>query len=745
MWNNFGDITKRLAEKAAAAAENIEGQLNESVGASTDVLSELSKKKAISNNSGHGSGIVIGSGDALDAIADVTAEDEDDPFGDDDGFYDDDDSFDVDMHDDGNNGDGDSDGDGDKGGLESEPEHLAVAEEITIDKLGSPEERMNAEAEAEAEAEDVAVGVVVEEEQELAQQCLAPVEELGASEQISIPEPESEPEPASLHVYMEEPVIEQQISEIQDEGLYDDNEDDEEIDFDDFGDASLPHQIPQPEVEAEEVMESKVEAEAPVEITSGDATEEGPQTQNASAQFQAVQHVNENEFYYNDTSKNMQESSETMVQTAPPMHKKNLDPTIAAPESECLPEETEMITETEYNADADADTDTDTDTGKFPSDFPTSTGSEESFDMEEIVEVMETIVEGETLECSDQINQYDEDISLRPLVQPTTPVMGNTTVDNNNNNDGDDDDVDDGHESDDESVYVSKEEALLENGNSFEMGTLNSQILQLEIQLSQRESQLESKSDQITTMLEMHEKEKRAIEVKVKETKEEAKKRITKAKEKVDELKIKIAEANARANSAGSASQDQGEIIAALREEGEKLARKQSTMEHSVREARLDMRDLKSDLELEKTAKEIAEARIVDLERDLKQTRQDLSAAKQKGGLADKLDSDLLAAREEREKNASIILGLEAKLKESKAKNSELQKDMEEAFKDKVAQLESDSTSIRNEKDAILHDLESKLRTSEREANLREDQLRHEVNELRKRWQDAVRRCDGKC
>jgi chromosome segregation ATPase len=153
---------------------------------------------------------------------------------------------------------------------------------------------------------------------------------------------------------------------------------------------------------------------------------------------------------------------------------------------------------------------------------------------------------------------------------------------------------------------------------------------------------------------------------------------------------------------------------------------------------------LKKELESERTAKVKAEAKITELESELKETKEELRAANQKGGLADKLDSDLLAAREEREKNASIILGLEAGLKESKSRNSELQKEMEETFKDKVSQLEQETASIRNEKDTILHDLESKLRTSERESNLREDSLRHEVSELRKRWQDAVRRCDGK-
>ena len=51
MWGNFGDLTKKLAEKAAAAAENIEGQLNESVGATPEVLNELSKNRVSQSGS----------------------------------------------------------------------------------------------------------------------------------------------------------------------------------------------------------------------------------------------------------------------------------------------------------------------------------------------------------------------------------------------------------------------------------------------------------------------------------------------------------------------------------------------------------------------------------------------------------------------------------------------------------------------------------------------------------------------
>ena len=58
---------------------------------------------------------------------------------------------------------------------------------------------------------------------------------------------------------------------------------------------------------------------------------------------------------------------------------------------------------------------------------------------------------------------------------------------------------------------------------------------------------------------------------------------------------------------------------------------------------------------------------------------------------------------------------------------------------------QDESKKLKKEHNDLLSDLENKLRTSEREANMREDALRHEVTEIRKRWQDAVRRADGKC
>lgn len=328
--------------------------------------------------------------------------------------------------------------------------------------------------------------------------------------------------------------------------------------------------------------------------------------------------------------------------------------------------------------------------------------------------------------------------------------------------DGDDDDTNDNEvslgsdKSDDLSVYVSKEEAALELQRStsdvfYDPDTRDQKLLGLETelvalrkQLAMQKEDMVSKDEHMLSMTEMFEREKKALEAKIKETKEEAKKRIAKAKEKVDALKIQLSDASMTANHTALTSSEQDEIIKALRMEGENLAKKQCDMEQLVRDARSDIKELKEDLEKERNAKESAEKKIANLEKDLKVTKDLLSAAKAKGGLADKLDSDLLAAREEREKNAVIISNLEAELKHARAEIIEMKKNMGLLLKEKVNQMETEAVIIRKEKDSLLNDLETKLRTSEREANLREDSLRHEVAELRKRWQESVRRCDGK-
>ena len=81
-------------------------------------------------------------------------------------------------------------------------------------------------------------------------------------------------------------------------------------------------------------------------------------------------------------------------------------------------------------------------------------------------------------------------------------------------------------------------------------------------------------------------------------------------------------------------------------------------------------------------------------------------------------------------------------MKELKAENKLLSSEVDKARDEASLEKERESNDLKRERDDMLADLETRLRTSEREAAVREDALRHEVGELRKRWQDAVRRAD---
>ena len=57
-------------------------------------------------------------------------------------------------------------------------------------------------------------------------------------------------------------------------------------------------------------------------------------------------------------------------------------------------------------------------------------------------------------------------------------------------------------------------------------------------------------------------------------------------------------------------------------------------------------------------------------------------------------------------------------------------------------EIQKEGNLLRQEKDKLLSDLELKLQISENEAHEREESLRHEISELRKRWQGAIQRAD---
>jgi chromosome segregation ATPase len=165
-------------------------------------------------------------------------------------------------------------------------------------------------------------------------------------------------------------------------------------------------------------------------------------------------------------------------------------------------------------------------------------------------------------------------------------------------------------------------------------------------------------------------------------------------------------------------------------------------MEKAVRAAKGESRQLREQLEDETQEKAAALAKIQKLEADLKEAHGNLANARRGEIQADKLDSELALAKEELERKGSTILSLEQHIKECKDEIKDLVDELESARQGAVIDSQLQQEKLVKHHEESVKDLELKLRSTEREAAIREDALRHEVDELRKRWQDAVRRAD---
>lgn len=279
----------------------------------------------------------------------------------------------------------------------------------------------------------------------------------------------------------------------------------------------------------------------------------------------------------------------------------------------------------------------------------------------------------------------------------------------------------------------------LVHSHQTDMAAMQQKLQFLQASLQQREDQLASKAEQMASMASMHEREKEDLLAKIKETKEEAMKRIQSAKERVETMEAKL-------KATGSATQDaaaQEEIIVALREEGGKLARKQADMEKAVRAAKMEARDLLLQLQRETETNEKAQEKIAKLEADYKDTKAELAAARKGETMATKLENEVASLKEELERKTSANLELNQQVKELKSKIKELKDEVAEATRGALLESKRESSKIKREHGDLLTEMELKLRASEREASVREDALRQEVSDLRKRWQDAVRRADA--
>ena len=272
---------------------------------------------------------------------------------------------------------------------------------------------------------------------------------------------------------------------------------------------------------------------------------------------------------------------------------------------------------------------------------------------------------------------------------------------------------------------------------------LQKELEEVRERLRQREQQLMSKTEQLTTIEAMHESEKAELQQRIQNTKEEAKKRIQKARERVDAAEGRLKAATANQSSKAVDAAQQAEIIAALRSEGEALARKQAEMEKATRAAKVEARELREKLEDEVAEKQEALDALSNLEEELKETKEHLAEARKGESKTEQLLSDLQKSREESEYKSVTILSLEQQVKELKAEIKELTTELEAAREGAAMETQQQQQKLRKEQNEMLTDLDNKLRTVEREAAVREDALRREVDELRKRWQDAVRRADS--
>lgn len=272
---------------------------------------------------------------------------------------------------------------------------------------------------------------------------------------------------------------------------------------------------------------------------------------------------------------------------------------------------------------------------------------------------------------------------------------------------------------------------------------VESQLEDVRQLLKQREKQLVAKNEELAEMQLSFQMERDDLLQKIQSTKDEAKRRIAKAKERVEIVEKQLQNFSLAQSGMTEAATQKDEVISALRREGEKLAHKQAEMEKAVRIAKADARELRENLQVVISDKEDGLKKITSLEMELANVKESLVLARRGESNAEKLENELRLVRDESERRQATILSLEQHVKELKSQNKTLSVELEESKKGAAAESELERKKLMKEQNELVKDLENTIRVIEREAAMREDGLRHEVEEIRRRWQDAVRRADA--
>jgi ribosome recycling factor len=107
------------------------------------------------------------------------------------------------------------------------------------------------------------------------------------------------------------------------------------------------------------------------------------------------------------------------------------------------------------------------------------------------------------------------------------------------------------------------------------------------------------------------------------------------------------------------------------------------------------------------------------------------------------LESKVVEHKEEQQSLVAVKASLEQQVKELQHSLKQAKTEAEEAKVLVSTESQQHRENLSKYQNEMLQDLEEKLKRSERESNLREDSLRQEIADVRKRWQDAVRRADS--
>ena len=185
------------------------------------------------------------------------------------------------------------------------------------------------------------------------------------------------------------------------------------------------------------------------------------------------------------------------------------------------------------------------------------------------------------------------------------------------------------------------------------------------------------------------------------------------------------------------------ETADALRQEGERLAKSQSVMESAVRKAKGELRGVQTELEQTNAVCEEQKMKILSLEDSISALTADLETASSTASTATKLQSELSECKAESERRANNILNLEQQLKELKFMVRDVSLQLDTTQQESASETATVQKQLRQQHATTIAELQQQFEVASREAAEREDDLRGQVDTLRTKWQDAIRRADA--